>query len=129
MRDGVCSICSRPVLDGEGVHGLTGDHWDCLEPTREFMRQILDENREKFTGEIVCVRANGGSLLHLKFLGQDASLCGHEPVDTAWKMRRRGRWIRLRYDPDETPGQMRRCATCQDKYKAQNKSHVGLDTL
>jgi len=25
----ICEICRLPVLDGEPVHGATGNHWDC----------------------------------------------------------------------------------------------------
>lgn len=58
------------------------------------------------------VRANGGYLYHSKPAGANRALCGHEPRDTARKMRTRGGWM-LRRD-DAPPMRIEsRCRKCE----------------
>lgn len=27
-----CSVCNKPILPGEAIHGMRGDHWECVYP-------------------------------------------------------------------------------------------------
>lgn len=33
MESNSCSICGKPVLPGQPIHGARGDHWDCVYPS------------------------------------------------------------------------------------------------
>lgn len=32
---GVCAICRKPVVDGEPIYGITGNHYDCERPVSD----------------------------------------------------------------------------------------------
>jgi hypothetical protein len=36
-----CSICKKPVLEGQPHHGMTGNHWDCERMDEKVARAAL----------------------------------------------------------------------------------------
>lgn len=61
------------------------------------------------------VIANGGHLVHVLPPNSNTSLCGHTPRNTAWRMKRRGKWMLLREDADLSSSAFKRCAKCEAK--------------
>lgn len=56
------------------------------------------------------VIAKGGHKVHLKEEGAPASLCGHEPANTSFRMRARGGWWALKEEYQATqPVTCERC--------------------
>jgi hypothetical protein len=122
---GTCYICDQPVTDGAALHGPTGAHWECHRPPYEDVGTLAGAIKEmdRLIGLLNpastdthprMALANGGQLVHFVIPATGTALCGHKPRDTAYHMRRRGRWRYWKLDAD-VPGHMRQCAKCKAK--------------
>lgn len=81
-----CSICKKPALPGQGLHGISGDHWDCWKG--QLVGILGYDPAAKFNAY-----AAGGHRVH-RVHGNE-SLCGHEPMDSPGSRMRRARWVRV----------------------------------
>lgn len=84
-----CSICNKPVLPQQGIHGVSGDHWDCWEAR---LYGILGYDPRATFNAV----AAGGARIHR--VNGNTSICGHTPKDCHGSSMRRARWIK--YDRD-----------------------------
>lgn len=116
-----CSLCGKTVQPEDGRYGATGDHWDCTQPARDVIADVMRGSmREPIGAALGCYVAKGGYKVHLKRSGLNTALCGHTPMNTAVKMRQRGGWWICRFGPDDAvPAPLRGCERC---YVAAGKS-------
>lgn len=128
---GTCYLCAHPIVWGtEGVYSPTGAHYDCEWPNgqpnyREVLGSLV-QSVDRLIDDMGLrptqikprpARANGGGLIHYVRPKTGKALCGHAPKNTAWHMKRRGKWNY--FTPDKDFSKSRFCEEC-------NRLHEGI---
>jgi len=129
MDEGVCCHCGKAIRWGhDPVYSINGSHYDCQFPNGrpaspfESVGKLLfgEETKRNSTssfGEGVqpaLARANGGHVLHWVVPNTGVAMCGHKPKNTSWKMKARGKWLRVPAGADVTGRRV--CPTCASKH-------------
>ncbi|MCX7096350.1 MAG: hypothetical protein NTV43_00410 [Methylococcales bacterium] len=89
----ICYICKEPVNDRDGIHALTGSHWNCHEKRKNMFSNLDQHQACDGERELTLCIANGGRLVHAVDNRSRVALCGHAPKDTAHKMKSREKWL------------------------------------
>lgn len=128
---GTCYICEQPIIWGtDAVYSPSGAHYDCEWPNgqpnyREALASLV-ESVDSMINELGLrstdksprpARANGGGLVHYVRPSIGVALCGHAPKNTAWRMKRRGKWNYFRADMDFSKSRF--CEEC-------NRLHLAI---